>query len=336
MSPSELSQTPQQVGLVVGFVVIGRNEGARLDQALRSIPPGVPVVYVDSGSTDSSVTVARALEADVVELDLTIPFTAARARNAGASRLVTIRPDLDWAMFMDGDCELVDGWIAGALHAANGHPSHAVFTGRRLERHPNRSVYNKLCDDEWDTPIGEAKACGGDALIRLAAFHSVGGFRDDLIAGEEPELCIRLRRSGWGVMRLDLDMTIHDAAMTRFVHWWRRARRSGHAFAEGAALHGAPPERHWVRETRRAVAWGIGLPAAVAVACLAIGPVALLGLLAYPAQAVRIGLREPRAGAFRWQRAFFLVLARFPEALGVLRFEAGRLLRRPSAIMEHK
>ena len=114
MSPSELSRTPQQVGLVAGFVVIGRNEGARLDRALRSIPPGAPVVYVDSGSTDSSVTVARALKADVVELDLTIPFTAARARNAGASRLMAIRPDLGWAMFMDGDCELIDGWIDGA------------------------------------------------------------------------------------------------------------------------------------------------------------------------------------------------------------------------------
>ena len=101
----------------------------------------------------------------------------------------------------------------------------------------------------------EARAFGGDVMIRAAALENVGGYRDDLIAGEEPELCIRLRAAGWRIWRLPYEMTSHDAAMTRFSQWWRRAMRAGYAFAQGAHLHGASPERHWVWESRRAWLW---------------------------------------------------------------------------------
>ena len=78
--------------------------------------------------------------------------------------------------------------------------------------HPEASVYNRLCDFEWDTPVGDAEACGGDFLARAAAFGSVGGFDERMIAGEEPELCYRLRRGGWRIHRADHAMTLHDAA----------------------------------------------------------------------------------------------------------------------------
>lgn len=71
----------------VAAVAIGRNEGARLVACLESMVGRVdPIIYVDSGSTDNSVAEARARGAEVVELDMSIPFTAARARNAGAAR----------------------------------------------------------------------------------------------------------------------------------------------------------------------------------------------------------------------------------------------------------
>ena len=68
----------------IAVVVIGRNEGERLRQCLMSIDKGVAgIVYVDSGSTDQSIALAESLGAQVVELDASIPFTAARARNVG-------------------------------------------------------------------------------------------------------------------------------------------------------------------------------------------------------------------------------------------------------------
>jgi cellulose synthase/poly-beta-1,6-N-acetylglucosamine synthase-like glycosyltransferase len=212
----------------------------------------------------------------------------------------------------------------------------AVVCGRRRERYPERSVYNMLCDMEWDTPIGEAKACGGDAMMRVDALEAVKGYRADLIAGEEPELCIRLRAAGWRVWRLDEEMTLHDAAITRFGQWWNRAMRFGHAMAEGVSLHGAPPERHWVRESRRAWFWGLGLPIFTAVCTAVAGPAGLAILATYPLQVARLASRGNRDARERWWSAVFLVLGKFPEMLGQLKFLMHRCLSGKRRLIEYK
>lgn len=313
----------------IDAVVIGRNEGARLVACLAALQNRVRrLVYVDSGSTDGSLEAARAAGAEVIRLDLSRPFTAARARNAGLDHL---RGDgADYVQLIDGDCAVDPGWLAHAADFLDRHPHAAVACGRRRERHPEASVYNRLCDWEWNTPPGPATACGGDALMRRAALEEVGGFDPALIAGEEPELCLRLRRAGWEIWRLDAEMTLHDAHMLRFGQWWQRARRAGHAYAEGAALHGAPPDRHWVAETRRALIWGAGLPVALLL-MLAVTPWALLGWLVYPAQAARLAARGMPA-----EVAAFTVLGKFPEALGVLTYRVNRLRGRRSDLVEYK
>lgn len=313
----------------LGAVIIGRNEGARLVACLASFPDWVrPLVYVDSGSTDGSVAAARAAGAEVVALDMSVPFTAARARNAGLARLMQVGAP-DFVQFVDGDCVLQPGWLPAARAFLEAHPEAGVVCGRRREIRPEASVWNRLCDAEWDTPVGEAKACGGDALMRVAAVQAVGGYDPRLIAGEEPELCVRLRAAGWQVWRIGEEMTLHDAAMTRFGQWWKRSRRGGHAFAEGAALHGAPPERHWVAETRRALLWGAVLPV-LALAGALVTPWALLLLAVYPLQVLRLARRHG------WERAFFMTLAKLPEAQGVLQYWLNRLRQRRSRLIEYK
>ena len=174
-------------------------------------------------------------------------------------------------------------------------------------------------------------------MVRAVALEAVRGFRDDLIAGEEPELCVRLRTKGWRIWRLDAEMALHDADMTRFSQWWRRATRAGYAFAQGAHLHGARPERHWVWEARRAWLWGVGLP----LGCLACG--ALLWPWGWPrvadlsGAAAATGRAQRRiALAERATLALFQVLARFPEGLGQIAFLRDRLLGRTARIIEYK
>jgi GT2 family glycosyltransferase len=272
---------------------------------------------------------------EVMRLDMRIPFTAARARNEGFRHLRQIVPDVRYVQFVDGDSELHAGWLDKGIRFLDASSDVAVVCGRLRERYPERSIYNMLCDIEWNRPVGETKACGGNALVRVDTFEQVEGFRSDLIAGEEPELCVRLRSAGWRIWRLEEEMTLHDAAMTRFAQWWRRSERAGYAFAAGAWLHGAPPERHYVRESRRAWVWGILLPVA-AVLLSIIHPAWLLLLLAYPFQLLRLALQGRMSARENWWRALFLVIGRFAEGVGQVQFLLHRLTGRRGTLMEYK
>lgn len=223
----------------VGFVIIGRNEGGRLVTCVDSVLRETSLaIYVDSGSHDGSCDFARGRGLPVVDLDRALPFTAARARNAGAKWMIEHYPDLEYLHFIDGDCELVAGWLDKAMEAMRAEPDLASVCGRRRERSPDASPYNQLCDQEWNTPVGIAETCGGDALFRVKPFVEVRGFSEDLIAGEEPDLCHRIRLNHWRIRRIGHDMTIHDAAMTEFRQWWQRSRRSGYATAEAYSRRG--------------------------------------------------------------------------------------------------
>jgi glycosyltransferase involved in cell wall biosynthesis len=324
----------------VGLVAIGRNEGERLRQCLDSVVGKVErIVYVDSGSTDGSVELARELGVDVVELDLSIPFTAARARNSGVAHLLQASPQTEFIQFVDGDCEVAPGWLDYALAQLDANPNVAVVCGRRRERFPEQSLYNRLCDIEWDTPIGEAKACGGDSMMRVAAFQQVGGFNSTLIAGEEPELCVRIRQNGWKILRLDAEMTQHDAQMRRFGQWWKRMLRGGHAFAEGAWLHGQIPERHWVQESRSIWIWGLLVPLlALGMAWFTKG-LSLLLLGGYPLMAYRISRYMQQQGLKAkdaWLYGLFCMLGKIPQLQGQLQFHINRLLGRRNVLVEYK
>lgn len=318
-------------------VIIGRNEGNRLLRCLQSLSiQDARLIYVDSGSTDNSQNMARSMGADVVTLDMTVPFTAARARNAGFERMKMLDPQSEYVMFVDGDCEVFSGWLKSSVKFLDTHPVVAAVCGRRRERYPEKSIYNLLCDVEWDTPLGETKACGGDVLMRVASFEFVNGFRPDLIAGEEPELCVRLRSAGWKIWRLDQDMTLHDAAMLRFSQWWKRTVRAGYAFAEGVHLHGSPPERHFVREARRALFWGLAIPMFALGLIFLLGVWGLVLLLVYPLQILRLALLGNRSMKENWWRAFYLVIGKFPESIGQLKYLYNRMAGKTARLIEYK
>lgn len=318
-------------------IVIGRNEGERLRRCLLSLAGEVrEIVYVDSGSSDGSIALANSLGAHTIALDPLQPFTAARARNAGFEHVQSLPEGISFIQFVDGDCEVEPGWIAAGRTFLEESPQVSVVFGRRSERFPERSIYNQLCDIEWNVAAGETRSCGGDAMVRASALRETSGYRSDLIAGEEPELCVRLRQRGWKIVCVARPMTLHDADMTRFSQWWRRSVRAGYSFAQGAHIHGRAPEYHWVRESRRAWIWGVGIPLAIAAAALALGPWALLLALVYPAQVARLYIKRRGTMPIPFWTSLFHVLGRFPEAIGQIKFLRDRLTGRTGQIIEYK
>lgn len=253
--------------LLVSVVVIGRNEGRRLAACLKSIRAmntdvfATEIIYVDSASTDGSPEVAAALGARVIRVKPERP-SAALGRNAGwrAARG-------QFVLFLDGDTLLHPDFAKQAL-ARFRNPAVAIVWGHRREIAPRQSLYVRVLDLDWVYPPGESEFCGGDALVRRDVLELVDGFDPSLIAGEEPEMCRRIRARGYRIVHIDAPMTRHDLAVNTFRAYWRRAFRAGHAYAEIASRFRASADPLWQAEARRNLIHGTALLAA---------PLALLG-----------------------------------------------------------
>ena len=320
----------------IGVVVIGRNEGDRLIRCLDSIQKyATKIIYVDSGSEDDSVFMAREKGIEIVELDLTIPFTAARARNEGFKYLLHLVPDLKYVQFVDGDCEVTSGWFKNAKDYLDTRDGVAVVCGRLRERFPGHSVYNMLCNIEWDTPIGLTNTCGGIFMSRCIVFNEVGGFNPELIAGEEPDICLRIRRKGWNIQRVEFEMAIHDANITSFKQWWLRCVRSGYAFTEGFILHRNSKQGYFKKEALSITFWAFIFP--ICIFGLTFFNLYFMGLLlGYPIKVFQISRVVKSKTDNNIVYSLFLMVGKFPEFVGQSMFMYNKFRRKTSGIIEYK
>jgi len=332
-----IAARPDDTGMTavvdIAVVVIGRNEGARLVASLASLQGVVArMVYVDSGSTDDSLQVARDVGAQVVELDMTEPFTAARARNAGFAALDPAPP---FVQFIDGDCILEPDWIGKGLAAMAAQDDLGVVTGWRAEIFPEASVYNGLADFEWHGRTGDIDMCGGDMLVRSTVFADLDGFNPALIAGEDGEFCLRVAKAGWRVHRLGEKMTRHDADMMRFGQWWQRSARAGHAFFEVGAMH---PE-YAPRDRLRVLVFAVVLPL-MAVFAVVFQPwllLVVLGLYLLSYLRTARGLQDGGLAASKARhQALFLSLSKFPNLIGGLTYYWRKWRNKDMVLIEYK
>jgi glycosyltransferase involved in cell wall biosynthesis len=246
----ERNQVTEQSLPLVSVVVIGRNEGERLKRCLDSVFAmervdfATEVIYVDSGSSDGSVSLAESMGARTITLHPERP-SAALGRNAGwrAAKGTIV-------LFLDGDTVLHQRFVADSLQDFADQGT-AVVWGHRRELYPERSIYIRTLDLDWIYAAGPTLYCGGDALFRREVLARVDGFDDTLIAGEEPELCRRIAALGYTIQHVDRPMTGHDLAIYRWRQYWKRSSRAGHAFAEVSERFRGTVQSFWTEESRR-------------------------------------------------------------------------------------
>lgn len=335
-------RAPTTSSPVLSVVVIGRNEGERLVRCLESVramaDPGGPVelIYVDSASTDSSPERAAALGARVLTVRPERP-SAATGRNAGWR--VAQAP---FVLFLDGDTILHPRFVADSLPEFQ-NPKVGVVWGHRREISTDASLYNRVLDLDWIYPPGITEFCGGDALMRREALVEVDGFDASLIAGEEPELCQRLRARGYQILHVDRPMTGHDLAMTRWQQYWRRAVRAGHAYAEVAARFRGTATPLWEADARRNLIRGgvllLTLVLGVGGALLgsAIIPLLVVGL--WLALAVRTALKvgwKSRDPLTRFLYGLHSHVQQIPILVGQLGYYRDRWRGRRRGLIEYK
>ncbi len=234
----------------LSVVIIGRNEGERLERCIRSVqamndpPEALEIIYVDSDSTDGSPARAEALGAQVLIVHPERP-AAAIGRNAGW-RAATA----PLILFLDGDTILNPDFVKAALPHFD-EPQVAAVCGHRRELYPEASVYQRAVDLDWILSLGDTAFCGGDVLTRRRVIEEVGGYDPKLIAGEDPEVCQRIRAHGYTIHHIDHPMTLHDLAIHRWSQYWRRAIRTGHAYAEVSTLLRDTATPLWQHESRK-------------------------------------------------------------------------------------
>jgi hypothetical protein len=311
----------------LGLVVIGRNLEGMLGETLSSCPPIPHRVYVDSGSQDQSVSIARSLGWDVVEVEP--PFTAAKARNAGAHHLLRKAPSILYLQMLDGDCCLCENWLETAQRHLESVSERGAVFGQRRERDPRRNIFHRVTDWEW---CQADQQFGGEVMMTTQAFTSVNGYTPTMVAGEDIDLSVRIRSAGWQVSFLPLDMSIHDIKMDSWLQWWKRNVRSGHAYAELLWRHGKRGIA--TRETLSIWLWTLLLPG---IAYLKFGAEGWLTLLLL--QLLRICWNQRKSGlspADALSVASHCLCGKWPMLIGQLRFWLFRIVGRKSRILEYQ
>ncbi len=321
--------------MTLGVVVIGRNEGERLRRAIESCRGrGAHVLYVDSGSTDGSVKLARELGVAVLGLCPSRPFSAARGRKEGFEWFAANGVDVDHVQFVDGDCCLDRAWLECATGHLAANADVGIVCGGLEEEHPEASVFNRMNSIRWQAAApGDIESCGGIFMVRRAVYEAAGGFDDRLITGEEAEFCVRVRASGARIVRLPAPMASHDSNMVRFGDWWKRAVWGGYGDAHklraqvdmGGASEGS--------ELRSALLWGAVVPAVAVLGAVVALWVPWLWLVPLSCVAgylllfAKIAAHRLRQGDGFGDAAVYsalCVVRKTPFAVGVLRFFASR------------
>ena len=312
----------------LAVVVIGRNEGERLTRCLRSVKEmrhtfaSVETIYVDSASSDDSVRRAQESGAQVISLPPG-PTTAARGRNAGWRST-----NADFVLFLDGDTVLHPDFVGNAL-AEFSDPNVAVVWGHRREIAPDTSIYNRVLDLDWVYRPGPSEFCGGDALMRRDVLQAVDGYNEELIAGEEPEMCARMRGRGYQILHIDCSMTGHDLAMTSWTQYWKRAVRAGFAYASISERFRNTAEPLWERDARRNLVHGsamillplLGLGVSIAFdSLIPIASVALAFLLLVLRTQRRVNWKSPNAPLTCFLYAVHSHLQQIPILFGQVKF----------------
>lgn len=259
------AMTPEAAPLDLSIVIVGRNDGARLARCIRSarsirgLRGAFEILYVDLESSDGSPARARDMGAAVVSA----PGSHGRAavgRNAGwrAARAPVV-------MFLGADTVLEPDFVAGAVPLLR-DPNVAIVWGHRRELHPEASLVHRILDLDGLHPPGPAEHCGPDALMRRTALEQVEGFDERLGAGEDVELCGRLRALGYRIEHIDQPMTLYDLDVSGWVGYWRHAVLTGYRLAETADRFRDRMPAGWLVAARRNRLHGAGLVLAAGLA----------------------------------------------------------------------
>jgi len=142
--------------------------------------------------------------------------------------------------FIDGDCELVSGWLTIAPSFLLSIQTSAQFAVVCESETLNFPLYNWLCDQEWNTPTGEIEVAAALPCSALRHSNKSTGFGRILLLVKIPNSIFGCENPHENLAALKWDGDTR-CRMSRFNHWWRRSARAGYAYAQVSRLHASSP-----------------------------------------------------------------------------------------------
>ena len=300
---------------MISVIVIGRNEAGRLGACMESIHAALGVlshefIYVDSRSSDDSVSIARANGARCFILE-------AQQTTAGLGRFIgTQEARGEYLLFLDGDMQLQKGFCEKAMMAMAAS-NYDGCSGIR------RDVYMKdgVIVGENDNYFGctqerIAPEFGGAIFLKKEALERAGGWSPDTIACEEAELHARLNACSARIAELPVPMIIHTDAVRDGRGVWGTLfsrRRLGEGQALRCAMAQGKASAYIHHENEKFLLYSIDWMCVILL--LLLGVWGFLGALFF--QTMQLGgfLARKRLRAFVSQKLFFFA---FP--LGLLSY----------------
>ena len=220
---------------LLSVVVKCLNEEVNLERCLRALaaelsgqPYASEIILADSKSSDRSVEIAQGFDVTIVQL------AQAADRSCGAAGCLGwqfVRGD--FVFQLDGDHELVPGFLGQAFAAMRGDGQLGAVGGRVVEMSDGLEYRERQLRSECKPVsglVGYVPSCG---LYRTAAIRQAGYFTDrNLHSNEEFELGLRLRAHGWRLLILETPSVKHyghrDASVALLARRWRTRFMQGH------------------------------------------------------------------------------------------------------------
>ena len=285
---------PCRVSIIIKAYNEEANICAAIDSSLRAVAEvGGEVILADGHSTDRTVQLAS-----------TFPIRIVRLANAN-ERCCGVGPQLgyqhsqgEYVYILDGDMQMVPGFLPEALLFLAQHPEVGGVGGRVVEQNLESLEYREraLRNAPHLSP-GDVDRLDGGGLYRRRAIEEAGFMSDrNLHSYEEFDLAVRLRALGWKLWRLPVDAATHYGHDSPPYSLLMRRWKARYAFGLGELLRGALGQSHMklvlrgMRELRIYAAvlvwwllllsspsWDLPLMAdAVTVPLVAIAPLALM------------------------------------------------------------
>lgn len=235
MKPAHFSSNLPIADCRVSVVIKAFNEekkiSATIESALRAVRcVGGEVILADSCSTDKTVELAMPYPIRIVQL------VHASERCCGVGPQLGYQHSRgEFIYLLDGDMEMLEGFLEVALDFMHRHPDIAGVGGQLLELNTESLEYiARSAQPRAHMKTGFVDRLDGGGLYRRSAIEAAGYFSDrNLHSYEEFELAVRLRSLDWKLWRLPIEVVHHRG-------------------------HDAPPYDLLVRRWRTRYLWGLG------------------------------------------------------------------------------